>query len=113
MNKQEHKKAAMDEALKEIKKCKETHSLSLEIGYNGYLDIFPEEIMELTWLKYLSVICTAIKLVPNWIVEMTNLYSLDLRSNQKLQKLPIVIANLKKLKILILGNTGCTNIVIS
>jgi hypothetical protein len=36
------KNRAMDEALVLIKESREKHSHSLEIGYNGYLDKFPE-----------------------------------------------------------------------
>jgi len=99
-------KSALTEARKKIKECIKFHSKTLEIGYNGYLIVFPEEIRNLTWLTSLSVVCTEIKTIPSWIGELTNLRTLDISSNQKLKKLPMNIQNLKKLKKLDLDNTG-------
>jgi Leucine-rich repeat (LRR) protein len=79
--KETDKERAMDKALMLIKECKKKHSHYLEIGYNGYLDKFPEEIRELTWLTSLSVVCTEISRIPDWIGGFVNLRFLDLHSN--------------------------------
>jgi len=99
-------KKALAEALKKIEKCRRSHSKTLEIGHNGYLNVFPQEIRKLTWLTNLSIICTDIKVLPDWIGELGNLKTLNLYLNQKIKKLPRSIANLKQLKKLILDNTG-------
>jgi len=85
-------KAAMAEAIEKIEKCRDSHSKSLKIGYNGYLNVFPEEIRQLTWLTSLSVVCTGIRILPDWIGELENLRVLDISSNQKIRKLPSSLA---------------------
>ena len=102
---EKNRKLAMAEARKAIKLCRVSHSKNLGIGYNR-LTIFPEEIRKLTWLTSLSVICTDISIVPDWIDELTNLRILDISSNQNIKKLPSTLFHLKKLKKLILDNTG-------
>ena len=99
-------KKTMAEALEKIEKCRESHSKTLEIGHNGYLNILPQEIRQLTWLTSLSVICTGIKVLPDWIGELENLKSLNLCGNQKIKKLPDSIANLKRLKMITIKRTG-------
>ena len=99
-------KAAITEAIEAIEKCRDSHSKTLEIGYNGYLNVFPEEIRQLTWLTSLSVVGTDIKVLPDWIGELEKLRVLDISSNQKIRNLPSSLTNLKHLKKLNLGNTG-------
>jgi len=94
------------EELKEIEKCNISHSRSLKIGWNLTLKVFPEEIKKLTWLTSLTVKCTEINKLPDWIGELVNLKKLDISSNSKIKKLPSTIINLKNLKILILDDTG-------
>jgi Leucine-rich repeat (LRR) protein len=99
-------KAAIAETLEKIDKCRKSHSKTLKIGPNGYLTIFPEEIRQLTWLTGLYVVCTGIKIIPDWIGELKNLKVLDISINQKIRKLPSSLVNLRHLKKLILDNTG-------
>jgi Leucine-rich repeat (LRR) protein len=103
-------KKAMIEARKAIDECIKQHSKTLKFGYNLYLNVFPEEIRELTWLTSLSVICTDIRVLPDWIGELKNLQTLDLSTNQKIKKLPDNLSTLKHLKKLVLGNTGILRI---
>jgi Leucine-rich repeat (LRR) protein len=75
---------------------------TLKIGHNLYLTVFPEEIRQLKWLKSLYIVCTEINKLPDWIEELEKLNVLDISSNQKIDKLPDSIVNLKHLKNLIL-----------
>ena len=101
-----NQKKALAEAIGEIKKCRKSKSKTLDIGVNSYLNVFPEEIRELTWLTNLSIGCADIRVLPEWIDELKNLQFLDISSNNKLRTLPASLANLKKLKKLIIDNTG-------
>ena len=98
-----NQKEAMDEALLKIKKCRKAKFKKLEIGVNGNLNVFPEEIRELTWLTSLSVHCTGIRKIPDWIDELKDIKFLDLSTNRNVKKLPSSISNLKKL---IIDNMG-------
>jgi len=100
------RKAALADARREIKRCKLSRNKSLELDPNGYLVSFPEEIRRLTWLTSLSVRCTDINTLPDWIGELANLRTLDISINQKLETLPASLAKLKGLKRLDLDNTG-------
>ena len=101
-----NRKEALAEALLEIEKCRKTKSKTLEIGYNGYLTVFPEEIRELTWLTSLLVVCTDISEIPDWIDELKDLKVIDFSTNKRLRKLPPSLVNLKYLKKLVIDNTG-------
>jgi len=103
---QVNQEAAMAEALKKIEKCRDSHSKTLKIGYNLYLTVFPDEIRQLAWLTSLSVVSTDIKVLPDWIGELANLRVLDISANQKIRELPLSLGNLRRLKKLILDNTG-------
>jgi Leucine-rich repeat (LRR) protein len=91
-------KAAMTEALEEIEKCRKTHSKELLIGVNKNLAVFPEEIRQLTWLTSLTVFCTEIKELPEWVGNLKNLIELDISNNDIVVNPKNVIKKLHKLK---------------
>jgi Leucine-rich repeat (LRR) protein len=97
MNTKEKHKSKMLEAFDKIKRCRQRHLKSLEIGNTKALKTFPEEIRQLKWLKKLSVTRTDISELPEWIGEFPELVILNLDSN-KITSLPESIGNLKKLK---------------
>lgn len=67
INKVQQQNKALNEALEDVKKCQSSNSQILEIGYNGYLNVFPEEIRKFKWLTSLSFVCTDISILPDWI----------------------------------------------
>ena len=94
------------EDLKRIERCKISRCKSLKIGWNTNIKIFPEEIRKLKWLTSLTVSCTGIKALPDWIGELVNLRKFDISSNQEIKKLPPSLVNLENLKELNIDSIG-------
>lgn len=78
---------------------KEGHIISLNISGSEelHLDYFPEQICELGLLQELVFSGHSIRRVPECLKKLTNLIILDLSDN-KLQKLPLLINYLPNLK---------------
>ena len=102
-------KTAMDKALKQIEKCRVTHSKTLIIR-NPWLTALPEELRKLSWLKRLYIVDTAIRVLPGWIGELENLETFDISRASNICKLPPSLVKLKKLKNLIIDLTGLTKL---
>ena len=95
----------LSEIYGKIEQCSLSRSEILEIGPNLNLAVFPEEIRALTWLTSLTVTCTGIEELPDWISELKDLKSIDL-SHNRLQTLPESFGSLSALEEFYLHETN-------